>query len=206
MTIRNKQQGGDDDDNLTGGAGNDELHGGNGNDTLDGHHGNDKLYGDSGDDTLYGGNGDDTLYGSEGRDTLFGGQGDDTLDGGRGNHDTLYGGLGADTFVFRAGDGNDNITDFERGDRIRIDGFEGGFEALDIRQNGSWTHIHYGDGDSIQLSNTLMDSLTADDFHLSPPPPPLKNKRILPSPAQGPASAPEVTITTRWTEATATTR
>jgi len=43
----------------------------------------------------------------------------DTLTGGAGN-DTLTGGNGNDTFVYAAGDGNDTITDYSAGDKIKI--------------------------------------------------------------------------------------
>ena len=44
----------------------------------------------------------------------------DWLEGSSGN-DILTGGRGADTFVYRAGSGNDTITDFSADDRIILD-------------------------------------------------------------------------------------
>ena len=62
-----------------------------------------------------------SLIGGKGKDSLNGGAGNDTLWGGKGN-DVLWGGDGADTFVFRAGEGNDVINNynFEDGDLLRI--------------------------------------------------------------------------------------
>ncbi|WP_424433944.1 M10 family metallopeptidase C-terminal domain-containing protein [Planktotalea sp.] len=69
--------------------------------------------------------GADTLNGDAGDDRLFGGDDDDVLIGGAGN-DAMNGGEGADTFIFRQGDGNDTITDFEDGiDLIDISDFAG---------------------------------------------------------------------------------
>ena len=147
----------------TGGDGDDTLTGGLGNDTLDGGLGDDILTGAGGADTLYGGNGDDTVEGGSGNDLVFGGQGNDRLTGGRGT-DTLYGGLGADVFIFAVGDGADEITDFEVGDRIEIAGVSGGFQDLIIEQAGSYTVIRYGEGDTIKLSGVSADSLGEDDF------------------------------------------
>ena len=133
---------------LTGGNGGQKLNGGKGSDTLTGGAGDDTLRGRKGDDTLEGGKGDDRLYGGRGNDTLAGHQGDDTLTGGR----------GADTFVFTVGDGDDTITDFGDGDRIRLshaDAF-----GVTVGQDGDDALIRYGDrGDTITLSGVSADSV-----------------------------------------------
>ncbi len=165
--------GGDDILNCSYGRGDDILHGGSGDDTLTDSWGDDTLYGGSGDDTLTDSWGDDTLTGGSGDDTLHGGDGDDTLDGGEGD-DTLTGGAGSDTFVFRLfqlGTGDDTIADFGEGDRIRIDGFSGGFGALDIRQEGDDAIIRHGGG-TIRLQGVKADSLGAGDFQFGALPPP----------------------------------
>ncbi len=77
-------------------------------DTLYGYGGHDHLYGLGGDDTLDGGDGNDRLYGGRGYDRLYAGAGNDILEGGRGN-DVLSGGNGNDTYVYRKGDGHDEI-------------------------------------------------------------------------------------------------
>jgi Ca2+-binding RTX toxin-like protein len=71
------------------------------------------LTGTSDRNVLTGGAGDDAIDGRAGRDTITGGPG----------HDKLTGGVGADSFVFRAGDGWDWISDFVRGsDKLRMEG------------------------------------------------------------------------------------
>lgn len=108
-------------DSIFGGKGKDILYGEKDNDLLKGDAGNDTLYGGSGKDTLYGGANNDLLYGNADNDKLFGDSGNDTLDGGAGN-DTLKGGAGKDVFIYRAGEGNDVITDYSasQGDKIQI--------------------------------------------------------------------------------------
>jgi Ca2+-binding RTX toxin-like protein len=130
----------DGNDRLSGGRGNDYLYGGSGVDSLFGGSGYDAISGSVGEDIIFGGVGNDAIHGDDdndrlsgesGVDTLFGGAGSDTLNGGH-NRDVLYGGSGddqltggsgIDTFVFRAGSGNDRITDFlnGRGDRLQLD-------------------------------------------------------------------------------------
>ena len=64
---------------------------------------------------------DNILTGGAGKDSLSGGDNNDSLWGGKGN-DYLTGGDGADTFIFRAGEGTDVITDYnaEDGDLLQI--------------------------------------------------------------------------------------
>lgn len=144
-----------------GGGGADRISGGQGDDWLDGDNGADRLAGNGGDDRLDGGPGDDRLAGGTGRDRLAGGTGDDTLTGGR----------GGDLFVFRAGGGNDRITDFDPAgqDRIRLTADTGitSFHAL------IHAHVHraHGDvvidlaaGDNLTLEGVHLAQLSADDF------------------------------------------
>ena len=74
----------------------------------------DLIDGAAGADTISGGKGADTLSGGTGDDSLNGGAGNDSLWGGKGN-DTLFGGDGADVFVYKKGDGEDTIMDYESG-------------------------------------------------------------------------------------------
>ena len=108
-------------DKLFGDAGNDTIRGGAGSDSLTGGAGNDRLFGDAGNDTLRGGAGNDSLIGGAGNDKLYGDAGVDTLNGGKGN-DTLTGGAGNDVFLYAKGEGNDVITDYAVGDKVKITG------------------------------------------------------------------------------------
>ena len=119
--LPNSIYGGSGDDSICGETGNDFINGYAGNDTIRGGSGNDKIFGDYGNDKLYGDAGKDSLEGGNGKDFLSGGVGVDTLNGGKGN-DTLTGGAGKDVFVYASGDGNDIITDYAVGDKIKITG------------------------------------------------------------------------------------
>jgi VCBS repeat-containing protein len=93
----------------------------------------DFLFGTTGDDVLNGGLGNDTLEGNLGNDTLLGGAGDDVLRGGDGNdvhiggagNDALRDGFGNDVYVFKRGDGQDSLYDYDSTlgniDTIRFD-------------------------------------------------------------------------------------
>ena len=98
--------------NFYGGRIQDNLSGSLLADYLDGNSGNDVLFGDAGNDTVVGDNGNDLLQGGSGSDLLNGGNGDDTLDGGIGD-DSLIGGQGNDTYVIKANQGIDVITDID---------------------------------------------------------------------------------------------
>ncbi len=111
----------------------------------------------------------DEIRTGAGNDSIASGGGNDTLAGGRGN-DTLIGGWGADVFVYRDGDGNDVINDFNASERDRLDlsGVAGAtsFAALKrmMTQVGADTHdtiITFADGGTLTLRNTEKSSLTA---------------------------------------------
>ena len=118
---------------------------------LEGSHFSDNLFGDDGPNELLGLGGDDTLLGLGGDDNLSGGDGNDTLNGGAGQDiltggpgaDTLSGGYDADTFVWNnfdgagvspSGDidlsGMDTILDFQRLDKIDVQGVDADVYAL----------------------------------------------------------------------------
>jgi trimeric autotransporter adhesin len=103
--------GGDLDDWLAGGDGDDVLDagGGSGN-LLVGGAGNDQLFGADGVSSDPWNSGSDWLAGGAGDDRMNGRGGDDYLDGGAGN-DRMEGGEGNDTFIYRAGDGHDYLSD-----------------------------------------------------------------------------------------------
>jgi VCBS repeat-containing protein len=73
------------------------------------------VFGSSIADAITGDSKSDHLYGMAGNDTISGGAGDDHLEGGTGN-DILQGGAGYDTYVWRPGDGNDQIIDEREAD------------------------------------------------------------------------------------------
>jgi len=158
-------------DVLLGGAGADTLSGGDGGDLLSGGAGGDRLLGGDGADTLSGGLGSDTLSGGDGDDLLAGGEDADALDGGAGN-DLLAGGAGNDAFVFHldAADGQDTITDFERGqDRIQLVGGDVLAAVADAVANqtlaGGGLEISIA-GETVRLEGVASE-LTVADFGLS---------------------------------------
>lgn len=74
-----------------------------------------------GDDLIVARNGNNTLSGGDGNDVIIGGSESDIIAGDGGN-DVLSGGAGADVFQYKAGFGNDVITDlnFGEGDYINL--------------------------------------------------------------------------------------
>ena len=113
------------------------------------------------------------LDGGTGADNLNGGIGDDTLNGGTGN-DALTGGTGNDTFVFKAGDGHDTITDFTAGgtdDQINLTHSAHLFTSFnDVMQHahqvGHDTLIDLGGGNDVTLKDVNVHALTSHDFVL----------------------------------------
>ena len=92
----------------------DGLHGSANNDNITIHR-SAAVYGEGGSDTINGSAYDDILYGGDGADRLKGNDGDDILDGGTGN-DILDGGAGNDSYIFKAGYGQDTISNAGGGD------------------------------------------------------------------------------------------
>jgi phospholipase/lecithinase/hemolysin len=178
--------GGDGADLLVGCQGDDIVFGGNGNDRLFGNVGSDILIGDAGDDLAWGGEGDDYILGGEGADVLWGNQGNDILNGGIGNdkllggsgndrldggagNDLLVGGEGNDQFVYRPGSGADEISDFAQGSDkldLRTFGFtDFGVFTKSVILNGNI--IDFGGGNTLQLSQTAVTTLSPSDFVLA---------------------------------------
>lgn len=158
------------DDTLRGSAESDAIYGFAGNDVIRGNLGFDQVYAGRGRDTVYGGDDADHLRGEAGNDVLFGGAGTDVVsgydgkdrvDGGSGD-DEVAGGAGADTFVFRRGDGSDEIIDFTEGvDRIEIR--SGADEFADLVFSLGGRVISFAD---VQIELRLFDgtALTEDSF------------------------------------------
>lgn len=127
-------------------------------------------YGTAGNNSLIGTASDETLSGFGGNDTLDGGAGNDILIGGVGD-DTLKGGSGSDTFVFKAGFGLDNITDFTAGagsqDFIQFDAdvfADFASVVASASQVGSDTVITYDANNVLTLKNVALANLHQDDF------------------------------------------
>jgi Ca2+-binding RTX toxin-like protein len=112
-----------------------------------------------------------TITGGSGNDTLKGGAGNDILIGGTGN-DTLSGGTNNDTFVFRAGFGNDVVTDFKIGTLANHDtldlhglGFTSATDVLSHTDLGANAVIHIvGATDTITLTGVTKAQLTSHAF------------------------------------------
>lgn len=156
--------GGNDLVDLGGGA--DQAYLGGGDDLARGKGGRDEMFGEAGNDSLWGENGRDTLDGGADQDVLDGGNGKDVLIGGTGN-DTLTGGAAADIFEFRAGDGEDVITDFVAGeDTIRLDtALAVDFAAVQqsAQKIGADLVLRLGQADVV-IENTVLTDLTMNDF------------------------------------------
>jgi hypothetical protein len=148
------------------------------------------LTGNSGDNVIIGAGGDDVLMSGGGSDLLMGGGGNDTLSGGP-EFQTLDGGAGSDHFVIAAGQGNQDIQNFETGsgaDVVDLSGY--GYTSFDqVRADmttdsssdgtvlGTLLHLPNGEtitfnGFNINQPFTVVpgptpDQFTADNFHLS---------------------------------------
>ncbi|HCL65153.1 MAG TPA: hypothetical protein DIC56_10005 [Rhizobium sp.] len=140
------------------------------NDVIRGGDGNDYMFGRDGADLLIGGEGKDRLLGGKGDDVLLGGAGNDMLVGDKGD-DTLSGGFGSDTFIFRAGFGDDTVTDFNahgEHDIIEIARAEfADFAALagNLADTALGVTLTLHDGSTLTLSHVAKANLTANDFH-----------------------------------------
>ena len=158
-------------DNMTGGAGADVISGEGGSDRMFGGTGHDRLFGGAGNDTMTGDAGNDLLDGGMGVDSLYGGAGDDWIMGGGANGDRLWGATGDDTFIFRRGDGKDEIVDFHTAERDVIDlrDFAGLLSSIDsfaeLKAAGMVQSPRYG-GDTV-LKLTATDWLTIKSVNAS---------------------------------------
>jgi len=121
---------------------------------------------------LTGNNGANVLTAGSGNNTVAGGGGNDVITGGAGN-DVLTGGSGGDTFVFKAGFGQDTVTDFTAGagsgEVIEIqDGMFTDFAAVQAasQQVGSDVVITVDASNTITLQNVTLANLHQDNFHL----------------------------------------
>ena len=155
---RDTLEGGGGADVLNGGRGGDALGGGRHGDVLLGGGGSDVLRGGAGADVLRGGRGSDDMLGQAGDDTLFGGGGRDELTGGRGD-DVLFGGAGDDSFRFAAGDGDDVIRDFGKGDDAVVIADLGSRRAiLDAAEERGRDVVVELEGQTLILRGTSLDA------------------------------------------------
>ncbi|HTU10089.1 MAG TPA: hypothetical protein VMG08_04240 [Allosphingosinicella sp.] len=176
--------GGQGDDLLIGGRGSDSMDGGSGFDLLyyveswssivvDFRNGsvreaggNDRfrnmegVIGSAYGDTFIGSDRNEYIQGAGGNDTIIGGGGDDNLLGDTGN-DQLYGGAGRDNFIVSAGDGVDDVMDFNvQEDTLRIHGFTA---AQQILQIGADVRIVLSASQSVYMRNVQAASLVTGD-------------------------------------------
>jgi Ca2+-binding RTX toxin-like protein len=163
LTLYGNNQG----DALFGNNGDDVLIGGSGNDQFSAGLGNDL------DNTLFGNSGNDVLNGGAGNDSFNSGAGNDIINGGVGN-DAMTGGAGDDTFVFRLGDGFDQVTDFTAGDSsgdlIALTGYGvASFAQLQafMSQDGSDVKIAFDSNNQITLQGVTLGQLNQNDFQLA---------------------------------------
>ncbi|MGB0343270.1 MAG: calcium-binding protein [Parvibaculales bacterium] len=118
---------------------------------------------------LEGGAGNDVLSSGRGLDVLLGGTGDDVLSSGRGA-DVMTGGAGNDIFVLElaGGGATDAITDFTKGDRIRVDtanGDETSLSAIKTALNIDWLLTNNqatGDSNDATLKDVVFYELGDD--------------------------------------------
>ncbi|WP_220396303.1 calcium-binding protein [Arenimonas terrae] len=111
-----------------------------GDDMIEGGAGNDTLSAGAGDDLVFGDAGDDSLSGEAGNDVLFGGVGNDSLDGGTGN----------DTYVIRAGDGVDTLSDYQGADRVVFEGLNAA-DVLSVERHGDMLVLRLANGQQLNL-------------------------------------------------------
>ncbi len=171
--------GGDGSDEVYGGAQADRLLGQSGEDIIFGEDGRDRIWGGDDNDTICGGNsddlvfgelGNDMIHGGEGNDRLYGNAGFDTIEGGAGD-DILFGGFNADNFVFKPGDGNDRIGDFDAAnlfERIDLSAYGHSVDFLSLIAGSNQTldgaELALSAHDSILLLGVSLDHLSEGDF------------------------------------------
>ena len=126
--------------------------------------------------------------------SLVGSAGNDLLSGIAGA-DVLSGGAAGDTFIFRAGDGADQISDFKSGvDRLLFSGIDPGSLKARLAKVGGvdGIQIAYGNGDSVFLQGAT--SLKQGDlvFTTAPAEPAATGKLALFETGYGPSGLPHI--------------
>ncbi|MBJ7402214.1 MAG: hypothetical protein JHD07_02490 [Bradyrhizobium sp.] len=119
------------------------------------------VIGGSGNDTISGNNNGNILIGGAGNDVITGGSGNDVISGDNGTN-RLKGGAGSDTFVFKEGNFNTTIADFDpTKDVLDFQGFAGLTvdQILADSSPGNNTVITLGVNEHIQLLGVSQSQL-----------------------------------------------
>ena len=121
----------------------------------------------SGFENVTGSQSGDLLTGDALANVLNGNGGNDSLVGGGGN-DTLIGGGGLDSFVFAAGSGQDEVTDFDAlaGELLDVGAIfaDAGTALGAAAQNGADTVLDLGGGNQVTLLGLTVDELSEANF------------------------------------------
>ncbi|TXJ01990.1 MAG: calcium-binding protein, partial [Neisseriales bacterium] len=129
---------------------------------------NDILTSAGGNDSIIANGGNDTITSGAGRDTIDAGSGDDTINAGTGN-DTIAGGSGNDTYIYKAGDGQDIISDIAGTDTLNLQSIQ--ISALKFTQDNNDLLINFTNSstDAIRVSewfssaDNRIEQLKLDD-------------------------------------------
>lgn len=144
------------DDFIVSGDGNDIINSGAGDDFVIVGDGNNVVNLGTGNDTILTGNGNNIIAAGDGDDIIVAGAGNDIIAGDAGD-DIITGGAGADVFQYKAGFGNDIITDLNFGEGDYINIYAGTFGNAKNIQIKSQADI-----DSLVASNTITETMNAD--------------------------------------------
>jgi Ca2+-binding RTX toxin-like protein len=119
------------------------------------------IAGTEGDDTIYGTADNDSISGLDGDDNIYGRGGSDTLEGGAGNDSFSSFDGGSTTYIFNAGDGDDDISDSDlTGTNADVDTirFGAGIDAASVTVRNTRF------GDLVLTIDGSDDSITIDAF------------------------------------------
>ncbi len=105
---------------------------------------------------------DIALYGNNKDNVIKAGSGNDTLWGGNGGNDTLIGGEGEDTFIYKQGNGNDEVQNAGNGDCIKLDGIDVSWctKVCNELFVGNDVKFEFADGGSFLVKNGQAEGIT----------------------------------------------
>ena len=170
-----------DDDLIFGGDGDDSISTMRGSDTVFGGEGRDHIFSQRNESWLYGGPGADVIRKVNGGSRIFGGRGNDMITlSGQGGINVVSGGAGADLIMFQRSSRRFptriTVTDLERSDTIRLDGYNS--EVLDIhRVDNDIVIEHTGTSERLFVLQGIGDQI--NDWRLFDNQPP-RNADTLP--------------------------